>query len=293
MKNYVYLNGKIVPEDKACISVFDRGLSYGDGLFETMLASVGSVRFLKEHIERLKKGALAIGIPKGALKILEEDIRGGVIKKLLKINGLSSRAAYLRITVTRGVDKGGHLPSKGLNPTIIIITKPVDIETVSKYRKRGVKAVLIKGCSPALPHVKSLNYLPNVLGRIEAKKRKAVEGIFVNEDSSLLEGTSTNIFLLIKGVLKTPPLSRVLPGITRQLVITLAGKNGIRVEETTVYTKDLKNAEEAFLTNSILGIVPLIGVESWIIGDGTPGPATRSLQEGLLESMILKDRLRC
>ncbi len=266
MKTKIYLNGSIVPEDKAHISVFDRGINYGDGLFETMKAYEGRPAFLKEHLQRLRTGARFLNIP---LKPLEADVKDGVIDRLLKANGLSKGIAYLKIIVTRGVDKGGHAPPKKTKPTLIIMAKPLDEDYIARLQKKGVKAVLIKGCAPAFGGFKTLNHLPCVLAKAEAKRRGAFEGIFVGEDGTIKEGSSTNIFIISKGILKTPPVGNtagVLPGVTRQAVIRIAKKMGLRVKESPISTKELFKCDAAFLTNSILGMVPLLGVNSRRIG---------------------------
>ncbi len=147
MKNYVYINGRIVEEANARVSVFDRGLNYGDGLFDTMKAEHGAVIFMQEHVDRLLAGAKLLGIPGSGLKKLRADIRSGVLTRLLKRNGLANGAASLRITVTRGVDPegGGYAPKRSLSPTVIITARAVDGKRVARCQKGGVKAVLIRG----------------------------------------------------------------------------------------------------------------------------------------------------
>ncbi len=297
MKRYAYVNGRIVREEKATVSVFDRGLNYGHGVFETVKAVDGKAAYLKEHLERLKTGAKALGIRKERLTALFHDIKNNMLQRLLKANRLESGPAYIRITVTAGKDYGAHLPSKDLKPTVIVIAKPLDVEMISSLKKNGVKAITISGITPALGQVKSLNYLPNVLAKMEASRRNAFEGIFTAPDGSVLEGASTNVFIASKGVLKTPhpslsPQGRgkgegdalrglssgILPGIMRQAVMAGARANGIKVIEGKITVKGLLKADEAFLTNSIIEVVPLIRVDSRPIGDGRPGTVTRVLQ---------------
>lgn len=275
----VYINGRMLPEVKACVSVFDRGLNYGDGLFETMKARNGYVYFMREHLGRLKEGAKAIGIPKKSIKPLEAGIKNGAMERLLEMNGLLKGDAYLRITLTRGVDKGGHAPPGNIEPTVIITAKPLDALHIASHQRDGVRAVFIRGCRPAIPWIKTLNYLPNVMGKAEAEKRGAFEGIFTGKDSSIKEGTSTSVFIVTKGAIKTPPLEEgVLPGITRKTVIRLAQNKGIPIREAPLYVKDLLGSGEAFLTNSVLEVTPLIRVEDFAIGGGSPGPITRLIQ---------------
>ena len=303
----VYINGRIVPSKLACVSVFDRGLNYADGVFETMKAKEGRVFLLKEHLKRLKRGAEILNIPSPPFGEMEK-----AIKKLLKINNLSGKEANIKIIITRGEDMGGHLPQKKPKPTVIITARRLDTENIRRLQEKGVRAILLKGRfnspsifnPPSVPpllkggkggfhegwlmgRIKSLNYLPNVLGKMEASKKGAYEGIFV-QDGKLLEGTSTNIFIVEKGVLKTPPVSSgILPGITRKTVIELARTAGtLMVKEKSISTLELKRSGEAFITNSIIGIVPLIRVDSFRIGSGKRGKITKLLQESLREKPI-------
>lgn len=283
---YIYMNGTIAPEDKARVSVFDRGFNYGDGLFETMKARQAAVLFLREHLDRLKEGAGALGIPQKTLKGLDADIRRGAIRDLLRKNGLGDALSRIKIIVTRGE---GDMPASGApaRPTTVMVCKPIDEKAVSMRQKMGVKAVVVTDIRPAIPWVKSLNYLPNILARAEAEKKGAYEAIFTGADSSLLEGASTNLFLVEGGRVKTPPVLRrgavegVLPGIVRGKVMELASREGIKVVESPLYLEDLAKAQEAFLTNSIIDIVPLLSVDSRPVGGGKPGPVTRILQERL------------
>ena len=288
MKNYVYMNGRIIEEARARVSVFDRGLNYGDALFETMKAAEGRVPLLKEHMGRLLAGAKLLEIPKSGLKKLTSDIRGGVLGRLLKKNGLVAGAAGVRITVTRGVDAGNYLPKRGLSPTVIITARAVDEGRIAGIRKNGVRGVLLSKNLPALAGVKTVNFLPNVLGRAEAERRGASEGIFVDPGGYVTEGTASNIFIVKKGVIKTPPLSKnalstgVLPGITRAGAIKSARAERIPLKETRVSAADLLGSDEAFLTSSIMGVVALIEVDSKSIGpDGKMGPVTSLIQRAL------------
>jgi len=285
----VYINGHLVSEDMACVSVFDRGLNYGDGIFETMKALDGKVIFLKDHLTRLKGGLRAIGMPRSAINDIENDLKGGVLERLLKINGLSKGFAYLKIVVTRGPDRGGHFPLKNPSPTVIVVCKGLDLKAVSKYNKRGVKITLMEGLRPALPAIKSLNFLPNVLGKLYASRRRSFEAIFADRDS-LIEGTSTNLFVVKGGIILTPAAGKtsfgILPGIMRKNVIRCARTNNIPIKETNVRVPDILNSEEAFLTNSILDIVPVTRVDSTPIGKGKPGAVTRLMQKTVYSKMI-------
>lgn len=286
----VYINGRFVPEDRASVSVFDRGLNYGDGIFETMKALDGRVIFIKDHLARLKSGLRAIRISLSAIKGIEKDFKDGILERLLKINGLTNGYAYLKIIVTRGPDRKGHLPLKNLSPTVIVVCKRLDVKAISKYNERGVKVTLLEGVRQALPGIKSLNFLPNVLGKLYANKRGSFEAVFVDGDS-LIEGTSTNIFVIKGGAIFTPaagkdPSGLALPGIMRKNVIRCAKKKGIFIEETDVHVQDILSSEEAFITNSILDIVPVTRLDSKPIGNGKPGEVTRLMQKALNPDMF-------
>jgi branched-chain amino acid aminotransferase len=280
MGEKVYINGRFMDRQRAKVSVFDRGLNYGDGLFETMKAYDGRVFLFKEHLKRLGKGARALRIPTTPLKDIEKKA-----VMLLKQNGITRGEAYLKIIMTRGVDTQAFAHLKPINPTIIMTARRLDTKPIYQCRGKGIKAVLLnrKGPAEGLGDLKTLNFLPNVVGKMGALRRGAFEGIFTTGDQRLLEGTSTNIFLVMKKIIKTPPLEGILPGITRNLIINLAKKADIPVVEVPLYVKDIKKSDEAFVTNSILEVVPLVRVEATTIGGGSPGRVTRLLQHSYTE----------
>ncbi|MFQ5736050.1 MAG: aminotransferase class IV [Thermodesulfobacteriota bacterium] len=285
----VYLNGSIVAAERALVRASDRGLNYGDGVFETIKASHARPQYLKEHLDRLKKGALTIGMPKVRLAPLLRDIRAGMIGRLLAANGLAKKTAYVKIVVTRGAGRRSLVAEAGLEPTVIMTTGEVDERAVARMRKKGVSAVLVKGLHPAMPGIKTLNYLPNVLARTEAKRRGAYEAIFTTPDGEPTEATGANLFIVERGVLKTPPVSEnpgtgVLPGVMRKAVMELAGRLGISVMASRLTQTDLRRCAEAFLTNSTCAVVPLTSVDGVDVGGGSPGPVTQRLQDGLAAS---------
>ncbi len=289
MRRQVYLNGSIVPETRASIPVFDRGFSYGDGVFETLLIKGGRPVYLKEHLKRLKEGIKILGIPAAGVRILTRDIRDGAIAVLAGKNGLKGGAS-VKIIVTRGVDPGGHAPKKNAIPTTVMIARPIDENTLSISREKGVKAVTVDGLMPSLPGIKSLNYLPNIIGKDIALRFGADEAIFMDKNGIISEGTSSNIFVVKNGVILTPALGKrpsegPLPGVVREAVIRLAGKKGLKVKETIVHKKDLYECDEAFLTNSILGAAPLVKIDKRPVKGGRSGPLTRTVQ-GLLGAEI-------
>lgn len=273
MDDMVFLNGRFLPADKAVVSIFDRGFTYGDGLFETMRSYNGMIFALDLHLKRLIDSARLIGIPIGQnKKYLTHHL-----EKLLEINNLTSGNAYIKLIVTRGVDYGRLLPSGSLKPTIAIITKPLDTK-VELYQQKGIGAIFLSN-KRSLPYIKSLNLLPTVAGLIEAKRMKMQEGIFTDGDK-ILEGAVTNIFVSDGKGIKTPPIKDgILPGITRRIVIELAKRLCIKITETSLTKNELLRSKEAFLTNSIMGIAPLLRIENKLIGDGKPGALTKRLQQ--------------
>jgi branched-chain amino acid aminotransferase len=284
----VYINGKFIDADKAVVSIFDRGLRYGDGLFETMRAYNGRILFFKEHIERLRTSALFIAISKAALDRTLKGIKDN-IEGLLKLNRLTEKDAYIRITLTRGGTlRTTHMPPERPLPTLIIDTEEIDLLAIERLKSQGVTTIGVEGSNyTTVGAVKSLNYLSNVLGKREAVKAGAYEAIFTCADGRILEGTSTNVFIVKDGVIKTPKLTcaldAILDGITRAAVIRIAREESIELREVSIFRKDLLESDEAFITNSIIEIVPLIGFDNKAIGRKSKGAPPRG---GPITSLI-------
>ena len=274
--NIIFLNGKFLPDDRAMVSIFDRGFMYGDGLFETMRSYDGTIFALDLHLERLVGSAKIIGI---SLRQSNKYL-SNIIHNTLKINGLTSGNAYVKLIITRGLDCGGRIiPPKSLKPTIAIVARPLDVKRIKHYQQKGMGAVFISNKIRPIPQVKSLNLLANITGLIEANQTRMQEGIFTR-GNKILEGAITNIFISDGKSLKTPPIKDgILAGVTRRLVIELAKKQGIKIVEISLTMEDLKNSAEAFLTNSIMEIVPLVRIEKKLIDRGLPGILTRRLQQ--------------
>lgn len=282
MREFVYLNGNTMSAEKACVSVFDRGLTYGDGLYETMKALDGKPLFLKEHLKRLLHGAKELHMDIRLLKPFIDEVKAGAIESLLKKNRLEEGEAYIKLMVTRGADRASHLPTKGVLPTAVIVTKKIDTASLSRLRERGVTAVTVADIAPALPGVKSLNYLASVLARMEAAKAGAFEALFT-KDGLVTEGSSSNVFAVKGGHIITPPLALgpsggVLAGVIRGEVKRHARKKGIPFLESPLSVSDLEAADEAFLTNSIMEAAPLVKIGKKKIGNGRPGPVTKLFQ---------------
>lgn len=274
----VYLNGRYVQAERAKVSAFDRGFSYGDGLFETIRTYAGWVFGLDRHLARLKKGADQIGIP------FEGDVGEWrqVMGELLRRSSLRAADASLRLTVTRGPDVlGSLLPSDAPpSPTLLLVARPLDAG-IAERQQVGIGAITVHWGSPFNPlQIKSLDYLYNMLAMAQAHREGAQEALFVDHDGTIVEGTTSNVFSLSKGILTTPPESSgLLPGITREVVIELAKKEGLILREAPLPLQDLLASEEAFLTGSLKEIMPLITVDGRTIGTGNPGPVTQHLQK--------------
>lgn len=274
----VYLNGRYVQAERAKVSAFDRGFSYGDGLFETIRAYAGWVFGLERHLARLKKGADQIGIS------FEGDVGEWrqVMGELLRRNRLQAPDASLRLTVTRGPDVLGSLlpPDAPPPPTLLLVAKPLDAG-IAERQQVGIGAVTVHWGSPFNPlQIKSLDYLYNMLAMAQAHREGAQEALFVDRDGTIVEGATSNVFSVSKGMLTTPPESSgLLPGITREVVIELAKKEGLILREAPLPLQDLLASEEAFLTGSLKEIMPLVTVDGRTIGTGNPGPVTQHLQK--------------
>lgn len=274
----VYLNGRYIQAERAKVSAFDRGFVYGDGLFETIRTYAGWVFALERHLGRLKKGADQIGIP------FTGDVGEWrpVMGALLRRNRLQDTDASLRLTVTRGPDVLGLLlpPNAPLPPTLLLVAKPVDAG-IAQRQQVGIAATTVHWGNPFNPlQVKSLDYLYNMLATAQAKRDGAMEALFVGADGCVIEGATSNVFSVSHGALTTPPeASGLLPGITREVVIELAKREGLMVCEAPIPLHALLSADEAFLTGSLKEIMPVVAVDGRTIGAGSPGPVTRHLQQ--------------
>jgi len=274
----IFLNGRFVDKKNAKVSIFDHGLLYGDGVFEG-IRSYGSVVFkLKEHIDRLYRSASAIRLN---ISISKNEMIKTVIKTL-RINNLKD--AYIRLVVTRGVGDLGLDPRKcKKGPTIFIIADKIVLYPRQFYDKglRIVAAKTRRNSPQALdPKIKSLNYLNNILAKIEATDSGVQEAIMLTNDDFIAECTSDNIFIVDNRTLISPPMSvGALDGITRGAVIKIARKKGFTFKERMLVMKDLYKADECFLTGTAAEIIPVIKIDKQKIGSGKPGPITNFLLE--------------
>lgn len=273
----IFIDGKLVDERLAKVSVFDHGLLYGDGVFEGIRAYNGRVFKLAEHIDRLFYSAKAIllEIPLTAAELMKATLA------TIRANRLQD--AYIRLVVTRGVGNLGLNPRSCKRPTVFIIAGHIQVYPAELYA-RGMDIVTVPTVrnlhSAVNPAIKSLNYLNNILAKIEANNAGVEEAVMLNAEGYVAECTADNLFILKNGELQTPPLSAgALYGITRATVMELAAGLGLRVSEPNLTRYDLFNADECFLTGTGAEIMPVIKLDGRVIGSGRPGELTTRLKE--------------
>jgi branched-chain amino acid aminotransferase len=279
MDEIVYLNGRLAPQSEAKLSPFDHGFLYGYGLFETMRAYSGHIFRLDSHLTRLGIAAESIGLTHSTLTTKEgRQSLKAACTATVEANGLKD--ARIRLTVSAGEGDMTPDPRTCSDPTILITARKLDPLPPEKY-EAGFKTTvsfLRRNSQSPLSRLKSTCYMENVLARTTAKASAYDEAIFLNEQGHLAEGSTTNIFLVSHGQLITPSLeSGVLPGITREAVLGIARTSNIKATERSADLNELIVAEEVFLTNSILELMPLVSVEGKSIGTGKAGKLTRDL----------------
>ena len=261
----------------AKISIYYHGLLYGDGVFEGMRSYGGKVFRMQEHLDRLWESAHSLW-----LKIpISQEQMAAAVNETLKANGIKD--GYIRLLVTRGVGTLGLDPNRCGEPGIVIITDHIALYPAEVYEK-GLEIVsvsTIRNHPAALsPRIKSLNYLNNILAKIEGLKAGCVEALMLNIKGEVAECTGDNIFLVKGGVLLTPPLDAgILAGVTRGAVIELAAERHIETRQIPLTKHDVYIADECFLTGTAAEVVPVVKVDNRTIGSGTPGPVTRDLKE--------------
>ncbi len=271
----VCINGKLYPKEDAKISVFDHGLLYGDGVFEGIRCYNGHIFMFSEHIDRLYYSARAIALE---IPITKEELKDAV-KTTLEANNMKD--SYIRLVITRGIGKLGLDPFNCLRPQVIIITDFIELYPKELYEK-GLDVIIvptIRNHYEALnPKIKSLNYLNNVLAKIECITAGAVEGVMLNKDGYVAECSGENIFIVKDNEIVTPPTySGILVGITRNVVIELAIKEGMVVKEEQITRYDLYVADECFLTGTAAEIIPVVKIDGRKISSGNPGKVTLNL----------------
>jgi len=274
----IYLNGEYVQKEEAKVSVFDHGLLYGDGVFEGIRSYNGRVFRLDEHLQRLYDSAKVIRL---TIPLSPEEMKEKILETLRR-NEL--RDAYIRVVVTRGPGDLGLDPDKCCKEGFVFIITDKIVLYDDEYYKNGLSVITVptrRNVPEALnPRIKSLNYLNNIMAKIEAKNSNVIEAIMLNSDGYVVECTGDNIFIVKNGALYTPPTYiGALEGITRDAVMELARKMGIKVEERIFNRYEVFIADECFLTGTAAEIIPVVKVDGRIIGDGRPGNITKKLTE--------------
>lgn len=273
---WVYLNNQFVEDHQAHISVFDRGFLFGDGIFETLRVHNTYPLFLDRHLQRLRQSCESIRLSLPA----PEPPWEALLRELVDRNHLEH--TMIRITITRGVGSLGPDPSECSNPTIVIFSRPLP-QLTKDQRDQGVSLTILttrRQPSCALPsHVKSLNYLNNILAKQEANEAHTFDGLLLNTDGHLTECTTSNMFFVKDERLHTPSLQcGILPGITRGIVLELAREGGIDVQEGTYQPEALLDADECFLTNTGFGVLPVGTIETRPLTSTRSGSMTKTIQ---------------
>ncbi|SFL08645.1 branched-chain-amino-acid transaminase [Halanaerobium salsuginis] len=275
MSRNIYLNGEIVPEDQAKVSVFDHGYLYGDGIFEGIRAYSGRVFMLDEHIKRLYESAKTIMLE---IPLTKAEMEAAIIETI-KANDLKD--AYIRVVVSRGIGDLGLDPRKCPEATVVIIASGIQLYPEELYQT-GLKLVTVptrrNAAEMVNPRIKSLNYLNNIMARIEANLQDAPEAIILNNDGYVAECTGDNIFIVADNTLYTPPIyAGILKGTKREVVLKIAAEMGLEVREDLFTRHDLYNAEECFLSGTAAEVIPVVEVDGRTIGDGKVGSKTTDL----------------
>lgn len=269
----VWINGKFAENGEAQISVFDRGFMYGDGLFETMRSYDGAVFRIREHLDRLFSGlsVMKIKCPHDR-KYLEDAVYG-----CLEANGL--KEANIRLTVTRGASLTGSFSRADLKPNVVIITRHLELPT--RAYEKGLAATIAsirQNDQSPVTGLKTLNFLTYILARTDAKEAGFDDAILLNTRGHVAEGTTANIFMVKHRQIMTPSLDcGILPGVTRGAVLAVAAAGGIKVKEGHFSERDLMGADEVFLTNSVIELLPVVRIGKRRIGKGEPGELTKRL----------------
>jgi branched-chain amino acid aminotransferase len=273
----VWLNGKLVDRQDAKISVFDHGLLYGDGVFEGIRSYGGKVFRLEAHVRRLFDSANGIRL---AIPMTPKAVADAILATL-QANGLKD--SYIRVVVTRGEGTLGLDPNRCPNPSVFIITDKIALYPQELYENglEIITAATMRNHPNAVnPRLKSLNYLNNILAKIEAIDAGTLEAVMLNHLGYVAECTGDNLFIVRDGVLFTPPIAAgILEGITRDEILGIAGEFQIRVREENLTRQDLYVADECFLTGTAAEVIPVVRMDKRTIGTGKPGPVTKRLAE--------------
>jgi branched-chain amino acid aminotransferase len=274
---WIFLNDRFVRKEDATVSVFDHGFLYGDGVYETLRAYGGRIFMLRRHLARLRRSASLIGLD---VPIVEEDWIP-LLQEAMKRNELSD--AYLRITISRGEGNIGLDPRLCPRPTVVVISLPLQPYPAQLFTT-GVSLAVVsvrRNLAAALsPQIKSLNFLNNILAKQEAARSGAFDGLMLNAEGHVAECTTSNIFFVKDGCIRTPSIAcGILDGVTRDIVLSLAREHELNVEEGCYRPNALMEADECFLSNTTMEIMPVSAIDTHSIGEGMPGPVTGRLRE--------------
>lgn len=287
---WIFLNGKFVKKEDAVVSVFDHGFLYGDGVFEGIRVYSGNIFRLDAHLKRLYESAQSILL---TIPYSKEQISQLIIETVNK-NELQS--AYIRVVVSRGKGNLGLDPSSCSTPSVIIIAEELTMYPKEFY-ERGIKiaSVASRRNRPDVlsPQVKSLNYLNNILVKLEANQTGVQEALMLNDQGYVTEGSADNIFIVKNGIIYTPPVYLgALEGITRNAIIDVAKAMGVEVKETPFTRHDVYTADEVFLTGTAIEVIAVIEVDGRTIRDGKPGIVTNALLEEF-RKIVTSDGVAC
>ncbi|MCS6798146.1 MAG: aminotransferase class IV [Myxococcota bacterium] len=294
MRALAWVDGEVLPVERARLPLLDRGVLYGDGVFEVVRTYGGRPFALDEHLARLERSASRIGI---ALPATAADI-DAVVERLLREAGAGD--AYVRIIVTRGEGPIGYDPSAARDPRLVVLVAPLP-PLPAGLHENGAEVRLVPCSRPTdearAAGAKVSDYLANLLALAEARRAGAYEAVLVGPAGEVLEGASSNVFVVDEqGRLRTPPTSaRILAGITRAHVLEVARAARLVVEQRVLFPPDLYGAREAFITSTLREVVPVVRVDGWTVGDGRPGPVTRALLAALRERIaaaVRRERTR-
>jgi D-alanine transaminase len=279
----IYLNGSYLPRSQGSLSIDDRGFIFGDGVYEVFRAVDGELFQGRAHVTRLLRGLDALGIQIPGE--VEDPGLLAIARSLLARNRHDTGQATIYLQVTRGAaPRTHHFPTPSVPPTILLYTST--FRHPEGLHEKGARCVLHSDRRWSRADIKSVNLLPNVLAKEAARKAGATEALFVR-DGMLLEGSSTNLFGVLDGVLRTyPPANYILRGITRDVVLDLAAGHGIPTREEGIPMEELPRVSELFITGTTTDVLPVIQVDETSIGKGRPGPVTRRLQRALQEEML-------
>jgi D-alanine transaminase len=271
----VWLNGRLVDARAARVSVLDRGLLHGDGVYDTWRTYDGRPFALAAHLRRLGAATRRLGLPPpGAIAGWER-----LTRVLLRRNGLSDGA--VRLTITRGDAGAGPVPARRARPTRLLTVRPIPAGLAAQQAS-GVAVTLLpfgRDAGPGWGDVKLVGHPSAVIGKMLAARRRTVDGLYVTPARTVPEGTTSNLFAVLRGVLVTPPADgSILCGVTRDLVLQLARRDGMRIAERPIAADALVRADEVFLTASTIEILPVVRIDRRVIGAGRPGSRTRALQ---------------